>query len=468
MKIHKVVTVVIAACMMLLMFSLTGQADAAVIEKDGNPVQMVLTDWGGVSLNLQGQEKFFKVWEKSTGSYNKINLSLTNIDSYDVDGRNLVYTISSGSAMDVYLYNLDTKTNTVISKTFTAKRNIRICSSRIAWVDYGIGNGGIYVYNMTDGSSTSIKLQESSNIELALSDNYLAYIGHQNGINGVFVYNLLDGSTVAVNHSYGDKASLSMSGNRIVWTEGSGATFPVGSFYNQVYGYAVANNALNELWMYDISLGKLTQLTDNDANDVQPCIWGKYVTWAQNSKGTPDIMLMNLDAGTVEKLAATDFYEVKPNMDYGYLSYITIKGNLADLTVLPLAGEESSATISGNADSIKLFINDTQYFMDPNPYIKDGRTLVPMRRVFEILGAQVTWNETDQSVTAVRGGTEIKLYIGSQTAYKNGQAVQLDVPAEIMASTGRTMVPLRFVSEALGCSVQWTGATQTITIDTGI
>lgn len=466
MKIHKAVTAVLAACMMLLMFSYTGQADAAVIEKEGNPVQMVLTDWGGVSLNLQGQEKYFKAWERSTGNYAKINLALTNIDSYDVDGRNLVYTISSGSSMDVYLYDLKTGTNKAISKTFTAKRNVKICGDRIAWVDYGIGSGGIYIYNLTDGSSTSIKLQESKNIELALTDTYLAYIGHQNGVNGVFVYNLGDGATIAVNKSYADKASLSMSGHRLVWAEGSGAKLPTGSFYNQVYGYAVANNALNELWMYDINLSKLTQLTDNDSNDVQPWVWDNYVTWVQNLKGTPDIMLMNLDNGKIEKIASTDFYEVKPNMDYGYLSYITIKGNLADLTVLPLSGGESSS--ADELTAIKLFINDTQYFMNPEPYIKDGRTLVPMRRVFEILGANVSWSEAEQCVTAVKGITEVKLYIGSKTAYKNGKPVELEVPAEIMASTGRTMVPLRFVSEALGCSVEWTGATRTITINTGI
>jgi beta propeller repeat protein len=321
---------------------------------------------------------------------------------------------------------------------------------------------------MTDGSSTSIKLQESKNIELALTDTYLVYLGNQNGANGVFVYNLKDGSTITVNHFDGDKASLSMSGDRVVWAEGSGAALSTGSFFNQVWGYAVAYNALNELWMYDIASGKVTQLTYNEANDVQPCIWGKYVAWAENSEGTPDIKLMDLDSGKVEKIATTDFYEVKPNMDYGYLSYITIKGNLADLTVLPLTGEDASVTSSNDSTSIIVYINDIQYYMDPEPYIKDGRTLVPMRRVFEILGAQVTWNEADQSVTAIKGGTEIKLYIGSSTAYKNGQPVQLDVPAEIMASTGRTMVPLRFISEALGCSVNWTGATQTINIDTGI
>jgi hypothetical protein len=103
-----------------------------------------------------------------------------------------------------------------------------------------------------------------------------------------------------------------MSDHRLVWAEGSGAKLPTGSFYNQVYGYAVANNALNEIWMYDISLGKLTQLTDNDSNDVQPWIWKNYVTWVQNLKGTPDIMLMNLDNSKIEKIASTDFYEVKP------------------------------------------------------------------------------------------------------------------------------------------------------------
>lgn len=470
MKIHKGMVAVIAGCMLLLMFSLVGQAEAAVIESDGNPVQMVLTDWGGVSLNLQGQEKYFKVWERSNGSYDKLDIPLTNIDSYDVDGRNLVYTISHGSYMDVNLYNLQNKQSTVISKTFTTKRNVKICGDRVAWVDYGIGSGGVYIYNLSNATSTTLQLQESTNIELALSANHLAYIGHQNGINGVFIYNLNDGTTISLKESNGNKASLSMSGNRVVWAEGSGATLPSGSFYNQVWGYAVKNNALNEVWMYDIAAGQLKQLTDNDTNDVQPWVWDKYVAWVQTSNGSPDVMLMDLDNGTVEKIAATDFYEVKPNLDYGYISYITIKGNAADLTIQPLAADTSTGTDPGDVidNPIKLFVNNTQYFMNPAPYIKDARTMVPMRRVFEILGANVSWNEAERSVTATKGNTEIKLYIGSQTAYKNGQAVILDAPAEIMASAGRTMVPLRFVSESFGGTVNWVDATRTITIDTSI
>lgn len=100
-------------------------------------------------------------------------------------------------------------------------------------------------------------------------------------------------------------------------------------------------------------------------------------------------------------------------------------------------------------------------FQDTVPTIENGRTLVPLRTIFESLGALVQWDGNTQTVTATKGNTEIKLVIGGQ-AYKNGQSVPLDVPAKII--DGRTMVPLRFVSEALGCKVGWGGETQTVTI----
>jgi len=106
--------------------------------------------------------------------------------------------------------------------------------------------------------------------------------------------------------------------------------------------------------------------------------------------------------------------------------------------------------------------------MNPNPYIKNDRTMVPMRRIFEMLGAEVNWNEAERSVTATKGSDTIKLYIGSTTAYKNGVPVALDAAPEILVEAGRTMIPLRFVSEALNCSVEWEAATQSVMISNGI
>ncbi|HAS04570.1 MAG TPA: hypothetical protein DCR71_02240 [Dehalococcoidia bacterium] len=98
---------------------------------------------------------------------------------------------------------------------------------------------------------------------------------------------------------------------------------------------------------------------------------------------------------------------------------------------------------------------------DVPPVIENNRTLVPLRAIFEALGASVQWDGATQTVTATKSDTEITLIIGGQ-AFKNGQPVSLDVPAKIIES--RTMVPLRFVSEAYGCQVTWDGATETITI----
>lgn len=100
-------------------------------------------------------------------------------------------------------------------------------------------------------------------------------------------------------------------------------------------------------------------------------------------------------------------------------------------------------------------------FQDTQPTIENGRTLVPLRAIFDALGAQVQWDGDTQTVTATRAGTEIRLIIGGQ-AYKNGLPVALDVPAKIIDD--RAMVPLRFIGEALGCQVNWDGNTQIINI----
>jgi hypothetical protein len=93
-----------------------------------------------------------------------------------------------------------------------------------------------------------------------------------------------------------------------------------------------------------------------------------------------------------------------------------------------------------------------------------NRTMVPMRSIFEALGANVQWTDSTQTVTAVRDATKVQLTIGELNAMVNGQYVGLDVPA--MIYRGSTMVPLRFVSESLGADVRWNEATQTVSMYT--
>lgn len=106
-------------------------------------------------------------------------------------------------------------------------------------------------------------------------------------------------------------------------------------------------------------------------------------------------------------------------------------------------------------------------FPDQEPIIKNDRTLVPIRFVAEALGYAVDWTPPAESSTqkgiAVIDGGRIKLEIGTNRAEINGEHIALDVVSELI--NDRTMVPLRIVSETLGCTVDWFGENNTVLVN---
>lgn len=101
--------------------------------------------------------------------------------------------------------------------------------------------------------------------------------------------------------------------------------------------------------------------------------------------------------------------------------------------------------------------------LDVPPRILEGRTLIPVKAFFEAVGAEVTWDGETRTVGAIKEGTEILMTIDSKAVTVNGEKRLLEAPAMIIS--GRTMVPVRFVSEVLGYTVGWDGETRTVTID---
>lgn len=99
---------------------------------------------------------------------------------------------------------------------------------------------------------------------------------------------------------------------------------------------------------------------------------------------------------------------------------------------------------------------------DAAPQIINSRTMLPARFVAEALGADVQWDQAEQKVTITREDTEIVLYVDSDTAYINGEAAKLDSPAVVIG--GRTYTPVRFVAEALGAKVDWFGTQSRVRI----
>jgi hypothetical protein len=113
-----------------------------------------------------------------------------------------------------------------------------------------------------------------------------------------------------------------------------------------------------------------------------------------------------------------------------------------------------------------MIVNGIKKEIDPGrgtvPIIVDSRTLVPIRAIVEEFGGSVSWDDSEQKVTLVRGGTTVEMWIKKSFITVNGENRMIDVSPQI--NNGRTFVPLRFVSENLGVPISWDGATQTVTM----
>ena len=113
---------------------------------------------------------------------------------------------------------------------------------------------------------------------------------------------------------------------------------------------------------------------------------------------------------------------------------------------------------------ISVMLDGERIIFDQPPAMINDRTLVPLRAIFEKLGATVEWDDVNWAVTATKGDTVIYLKIDSNEMYINGNVKILDVPATLINS--RTLVPVRAVSEAFDCNVGWDDPTQTVIITT--
>ncbi len=125
------------------------------------------------------------------------------------------------------------------------------------------------------------------------------------------------------------------------------------------------------------------------------------------------------------------------------------------------------------SDRISVKLNDTYIdFMDSEgnivePKIINNRTMVPMRKIFEVLGAEVEWNGEDKSIIATKDDVQINLQIGNKNASlttSDDETKEITLDAEPVIIENRTMVPVRFIAESLEKKVGWDGEKRTVII----
>ena len=124
----------------------------------------------------------------------------------------------------------------------------------------------------------------------------------------------------------------------------------------------------------------------------------------------------------------------------------------------------SAAVVSASDVTVKLKGELIEF--DQPPVIEEGRTLVPLRKIFEALGANVEWNPDTRTVTAARGEKTIVLVIDSTEARAGDEVITLDVPARII--NGRTLVPVRFIADSFGVRITWNDKERCVYLSEGL
>lgn len=154
--------------------------------------------------------------------------------------------------------------------------------------------------------------------------------------------------------------------------------------------------------------------------------------------------------------------EIKKQMDYNYKS-ASVDGEIHFRYKLINQSDELKNIITDKyKNTILVFIDGKRVVFDTYPMIVNDRTMVPMRAIFEALGAKICWNDEEKKVTAQVGNDIIELIIGSDYILKGKEKILLDSVSFI--KNDRTYVPLRAISEAFKYEVKWNENNKTVAI----
>ena len=224
--------------------------------------------------------------------------------------------------------------------------------------------------------------------------------------------------------------------------------------------------------LYQTSLGEITQVVGSDQIEALKSIYYTvYTNENEADTGFQDVIIsINMQAKannfTDEQIKAMVFGLIdstedaltKDLMEYSDTPPVAPPSHEADRIFDQLAAE-------GSPDVVTVTLNGKVLHIDQPPILENGRTLVPIRVIFEEIGAKVDWNQETQTVSVTKQDINVSLKIGSDQLIRNGNVIKLDVPARIVNS--RTLIPVRAVAESLDLEVDWNQQTRTVIIETG-
>ena len=189
--------------------------------------------------------------------------------------------------------------------------------------------------------------------------------------------------------------------------------------------------------------------------------------WEYVDEGSGTIQLKApSDSGTYEVRFYQAYAAIDTNLVRSASVVFTVGSAPVETTQLVQPTQQTPAeAVQTNTSGITVLMDGNLMSFDVPPQLINDRTMVPLRAIFEAMGAKVDWDGETQTVTGTKDNTVVVLAIGSTSPTINGKVMTIDQPGVIIDS--RTLAPLRFVAEAFGGTVDWDGDTQTASIIMG-
>ena len=299
---------------------------------------------------------------------------------------------------------------------------------------------------------------------IAIDNKGNIYVGTDGG--GIFKFV----SEHSIEAKAGDGGFISPTGSVIV-NSGTDQTFTI----TPNTGYHIKDVKVDGKSVGAVSTYTFTNVTDNHTIEAtfEPITYLISVSSGPGGSISPSGTI-TVNSGESKTFTVTPYsgYKISDvkvdGVSKGAISSYTFANVTSNNTIEATFEKEITETvIILQIGSTTFTVNGVSNTLDSPPVIKNNRTLLPIRAVIESLGGTVGWDATERKVTVTLGSKTIELWIGKNIAKVNGTDTPIDstnskVVPEIINS--RTMLPLRFVTENLGCDVQWDGGTQTITI----
>ena len=227
------------------------------------------------------------------------------------------------------------------------------------------------------------------------------------------------------------------------------------------YNYQITPQLINNTGFFVDDETLFVGETENAKRVVYENETATYINKLVTRRWVREKNLVNDEGNILKKFLSIDminFYPIPADAT-------TIIGRDKDYIYYKICNDEKNyykIDISGFKGGQKIIYNNSYLSFENPPVLENDRTLIPMRFLFEQMGAEVSWDETTNTATVSKASDVVSFSIDNTVATVNAQPKTMDVPARLI--NDKTYIPLRFLSEELGYTVEWDEETNTVTI----